>query len=147
MTESANKSSVKHFLRIPGVGDDRADSTLLVDGKASSVAELVSHLPLCDASFRLRVITILEQVSSPSRSDVHTIATALYSLSCDPTHPEAGRSEEALNNFLIANSTHTEAISIGAQLLRTRGVHSDPVRAEHNQRLVAALMTLSLIHI
>lgn len=139
MTESISKSSVRHFLRIPGLGDDRASATLLVDGETISVGELVRRLLLPEATCKSRAINILEQVSSPSRSDIHTIANAFYSLSSDSSYAEAPRCEEALNNFLIANASHPEAISIGAQLLRARSTHVGSTLPGSNQLLIEAL--------
>jgi len=139
MTESINKSSVRHFLRIPGLGDDHAGATLIVDGETTSVPELVRRLLLPDSPCQLRAISILEQVSSPSRSDIHTIANALYSLSRDSNCAEAPRCEEALNNFLIANATHPEAISIGAQLLRARSAHVGSTPPGSHQLLIETL--------
>lgn len=140
MTENTtNNFSVRHFLRIPGLGDERPSATLLVDGETISAAELVTRFFLFDSPRRQRVITILEQLSSPSRSDIHTISNALYSLASDKSLAEAGRAEQALNNFLIANASHPEAISIGAQLLRARGAYPGSIPTGHDQPLVVAL--------
>jgi hypothetical protein len=135
MTETKPKLSVRHFLRIPGRGDERTSAKLLLDGETISVTELVGRLTGSDGSARSRAIDILQRIPSASRSDIHTIANALLSLAKDSVGAEAALYERALNDFLRANASNPEALYIGAQLLRIQSNHRD--KSDHD--LVSAL--------
>jgi hypothetical protein len=126
--------STRHFLRIPGRGDECASAKLLIDGESISVAELVGRLSGADVAIRSRAISILERIPSPSRGDIHTIANALHSLARDTSRPEAPLYESALNDFIRANASHPEALSIGAQLLR---IENNRDNESHNALVLA----------
>lgn len=135
MTEAKYQISGRHFLRIPGRGDEQASAKLVIDGATVSVAELVSRLSGVDVPVRLRALQILERIPSPNRSDIHTIANALYSLAEDTTSPHAALYKSTLTDFIRANAGHPEALSIGAQLLKLRN-QREP---ESNNTLVETL--------
>ncbi len=139
MTEREINISVRHFLRIPGLGDEHGSADLLVDGSTLSVAELVGRLAVQETSLRTRAIEIVKQVSSPNRSEIHTISNALFSLASDNSCPEARLSNTALDEFLITNAFHPEAISIGSQLLRIRSKVEASAHSTSNEALVSAL--------
>lgn len=135
MTETKPKLSVRPFLRIPGRSDERTSAKLLLDGETILVAELVGRLSASDVTTRSRALGILERMSSPSRSDIHTIANALHNLATNSSGAEAPLYESALNNFIRANANHLEALSIGAQLLRIQNNHDH----QSPEALVSAL--------
>jgi hypothetical protein len=126
MTEGKPKISTRHFLRVPGRGDDGAGAKLLLDGETMSVAELVSRLVVSDAATRGRALAIVGRITSPNSNDIHTISNALHSLAADSVCAETILYENALSEFLRAHANHPEAISIGAQLLRIRDNRNQP---------------------
>lgn len=121
--ETKPQLAVRHFLRIPGRSDDRTSAKLLLDGETISVTELVGRLAVSDVPTRSRALDILQRIPSASRSDIHTIANALLTLTKDSSGAEALLYESALHDFLRANANHPEALSIGAQLLRIQDNH------------------------
>lgn len=139
MTEQRAKISARHFLRIPGLSDERPSAELLVDGSVLSVVELVGHLSLPDSALRSRAIDIIKHVSSPSRGEIHTIANGLFCLAIDDSCPDAALSEVALNEFLSANARHPEALSIGSQLLRIRNNLGKPIETPSFEVLLSSL--------
>jgi hypothetical protein len=132
MERSTLKSAGKRtFLRIPGLADEHAGTTLTIDGLPCSIADCLDLLLHNDLAISTRALTILSEVSSPTRSEAHAIADAVHQLTLQSETPIAPLAERSLCKFISSNLESAEIISIGAQWVRTWGHSPSPSTAKH----------------
>jgi|GEM_PF-3791227 len=114
------RGSVHSFLRIPGISDEGTHTTLALDGNAITLAQCIDLLSSAQQITRHRAIRILEEVSSPSRTETHLICSALIGF-IERHNQDSPLAESALIHFLGSQRKSLEALNIGSQLLQRWG--------------------------
>lgn len=114
------KISADSFLRIPGISDEGTRTTLVLDGTVANLEGCIELLNSTDPGTRHRAIRVLEDVSSPSRSEMHVICSALLRV-MNRKDQDSILAESALIHFLGLHQKSLEPLNIGAQLLRLWG--------------------------
>ena len=123
--ESAVKTArlLESFMRIPGIGDEPTHTTLALNGSVVTLNECVAQLDSPDSDIRHRAMLILEEVSSPSRSEMHAICSALLQ-AINRNDQDLNRAESSLIHFIGLHKKSLESLNIGAQLLLMWGSHA-----------------------
>jgi hypothetical protein len=119
--ERSNHISLSNrtFLRIPGLADEHAGTSLTIDGLTCSIDDCISLLLHNDLAICTRALNILAEVSSAARSEAHAIAGAMHRVSSIPDTSIAQLAESSLCRFISSNLASPEIVSIGAQWVKT----------------------------